>query len=498
MIKGGLSLLMAGVCLFSLAQGAPNWVDPMMREQAYPAKDHYIGFVSQSFSKEESPADYSKKVKAAARVALSESIFVSIKSESVSHQSNVNGSSEDRYHKSTVTSSSLDAIGMKVEEYVDERKRVVYAFAYVKRKSLVRHYYGLLSSEMGRIESSLKRILETPDNPDAYLDYNKELNALNQAKEYQDMLKYLEVTSEVVLMSDRWKRAHDATLDALNKLRNKKDIGIKEASYYLVDKLMEELDDDVGTIHMGLITYKSSDVATEFSDYFGNIFRHSLEDRRGGINRSMSQDGYVVSGSYWPGEKEMQVIANINYVRDGEIINLKAGASMAIDIEKVNRLGINYELNKETEDKNNKLIPSSPVGGLIANITTQKGSQSVIFKRGELLELYISVSREAYVRVVNVWSDNKKFLLADNFYVNPELTNQSIKLPLAWETDCPCGVEYIQMVAQDKPFESIEVNNWEGFDLISESLDEMLEVTRGMKENAEYYAESTLILTTME
>jgi hypothetical protein len=492
-------LLLIGLSGLVYAQIAPKWVNPLMRDQSYPSGEYYVGFVSQSYQKGENTDQYAEKMKGAARAALSESIFVSIKSLSSSQMSSLNGSSEDRYQKSTVTSSSLEAIGMETEAYTDAKKRIVYAFAYAKKKSLIRHYYGLLSSELDRISSALERNEKIEDNTEAYKRYNSELNALNAAKEYQDMLKYLDVSSEVVLQIGKWKTLNDATLDAIDKLRNNKDISIKDASYFLVDKLKEELGDESSTIHMGLITYKSTGIPTEFSDYFGFLFRQALEEKRGGISRAIGLEGYVVSGSYWPGENEVQVIANINYVKDGEILQLKAGGSISLELEKVKRLNVVYDLDDpKLLEKNAQLRPTSPTGGLIANLTTQKGSQSVIFKEGELLSLSVSVSRPSYIRIINIWSDNQKFLLADNYYVSPEQTNQSVKLPLSWETSCPCGVEYIQMIAQDQPFSPIETENVDGFESIKGSLSSLIKKTRSIKSTSQYYAESALILTTIE
>lgn len=497
----GIFLFLSQIAVGTLVgQVVPNWVNPLQREMTFPAKEYAVGFVSQSYSKDENPDSFMEKMKGAARAALSESIFVSIKSESTSQLSNQNGNSEDRYQKNTVTSSSLEAIGMKVESFVDAKKRVVYGFAYVKRRSLISHYYGRLSSEMSRIETAFERNSNIDDKTEAYKRHTGELDALNTAKEYQTMLKYLNVSNELVLMTNRWKQMYDATLDAIDLLRNNDDIGIREASYFLVDKLKDELGDEVGTIQMGLITYKSTGIPTEFSDYFGHLFRQALEEKRGGISRSIKENGYVVSGTYWPGESQFQIIANVNYVVDDEVVNRKAGGSIAVDIEKVDRLGVEYELRAKEEviDKNEKLRPTSPVGGLVANLTTQKGSQSVIMKEGELLSLYVSVSRPSYIRIVNIWSDNQKFLLADNYYVNPDQTNQSIRLPLSWETSCPCGVEYLQMVAQDKPFAPIETEEKDGFQSIKGTLSSLLIKTRSVKKESDYFAESTLVLTTME
>lgn len=492
-------LLLIFGSLGTSAQSVPKWLNPLLRELSFPSEDFHIGFVSQSYQKAESADQYSEKLIGAARTALSESIYVSIKSKSSSNLSAVNGASEDRYQKSTVTSSSLEAIGMKTELYTDAKKRIVYAFAYVQKKSLVRHYYGLLSSELDRITSALERNKKIEDKTDAYKRYTAELNALNSAKEYQDMLKYLNISSDVVLMTEKWKSLNDETLDIIDELRNSKDIGLKEASYFLVDKLREELGDEVSTIQMGLITYKSTGIPSEFSDYFGFMFRQALEEKRGGISRSIRTEGYVVSGSYWPGEKEVQIIANVNYVKDGENIQLKAGGSIAVDLGKIKRLGVVYDLSDaDLLSKNAQLRPTSPTGGLIANLTTQKGSQSVIFKEGESLSLSVSVSRPSYVRIVNIWSDNQKFLLVDNYYISEQQTNQSVKLSLAWETACPCGVEYFQLVAQDQPFEKLETEDVDGFDSIKGTLNTLMAKTRGVKTMSEYYAESALILTTVK
>ncbi|MEO9474420.1 MAG: hypothetical protein ABJG41_02765 [Cyclobacteriaceae bacterium] len=484
------------------AQGQPDWVNPLLRDQKYPSKDFYVGFVSQTFQKGEDLNEYPAKLKSSARTALSESIFVSINSVATSEMSNTNGEADDRYQKSTVTRSSLEATGMETEIYIDERKRIAYGFAFVKKRKLVAHYYGQLSSEMSRIKSSLERSAKLGDKSEAYKLLMGELQALNQVKSYQDMLKYLDVSSETVLMSDTWKGYYDFTLEELDKLRNNDEIGLDEASFFLVDKLKEEFGVD-SPVQLGLITYRGTGIPTEFSEYFGQVFSQSAESSFKSVSRSMNNSGYVLSGTYWPGEDKVQIIANINEVDGGEVVRLKAGGSIAIGKESIDALGLQYNLanNKNLLEKNNAMKPAASSGGLMATIATQKGTEAVIFKEGELLSLHVNVSRAAYLRVINIWSDDQKFLLADNFYVSPEQTNQSIKLPLQWETSCPCGVEYIQLIAQDKPFTPMETENIDGFLRIKGPLKAVLEKNRGFKAasgEGQLYAESTIVLTTIK
>lgn len=486
---------------FGVQAQKPDWLNPLLRDQKYPSKDYYIGFSSQSYQKGDDISELPSKLKGAARAALSESIFVSINSVATSEMNNVNGESDDRYQKSTVTRSSLEAIGLETQTYVDERDRVAYGFAFVKKRQLVAHYYDKLSSEMSRIKSSLERVEKIQDKSKAYKQLMNELQALDKVKEYQDMLKYLNVSNKSVLMTDIWKQYYDFTLEELDKLRSDENIDLKEASFFLVDKLVEEFNEDE-PIKLGLITYRGTGIPTEFSDYFGQVLSQSVESGFKSVSRSISgsPSGYVLSGTYWPSDDKVQIITNINYMEGGEVVNLKAGGSISVDKKSIDDLKIQYNLadNKNLLAKNSAMKPSASSGGLMANISTQKGTEAVIFREGEKLSLYVNVSRPSYLRVINIWSDDQKFLLADNYYINPDQANQTIQLPLQWETSCPCGVEYIQLIAQDKPFAPLDTENIDGFLRINGPLKEILKSNRGFKNTGQFYAESTIVLSTMK
>jgi hypothetical protein len=484
-----------------MAQMPPNWLYPMQRTQNYPEKEYYTGFVSLTVDKSENVNEYIDKLKSAARTALSESIFVSVKSTATVDMKNSNGKSDDRYQRSTITRSSLEAIGLETEIYWDEKRHVAYGFAWVKKKPLIIHYFNKMSDELVRIKSALILIEQEKDKAEAYKKLMMELQALDVVKEYQDMLRYLDVTNQSVLMVDTWKLYYNITHDELHKIRSSDDVGINEACVFLVDKLREDMKGG-GTngqpIKMGVITYKSSGIPTEFSEFFGQKLYQTLEGGLSQLTRGISSDGYVLSGTYWPGEDQVQLIININYMENGEVVWLKSGSSIAIKKSVIEKLHLEYNLaeSKELLKKNEIMQPVAAKGGLVASVATQKGDHSVIFKEGEMLNLFVNLSRPSYIRVINIWSDDQKFLLADNLKIDQ--TNLPVKLSLAWETACPCGVEYIQLIAQDKPFEPLETKVVDGFMQITANLEEILESNRGFKEGQDgLYAESTIVLTTI-
>ena len=140
-------------------------------------------------------------------------------------------------------------------------------------------------------------------------------------------------------------------------------------------------------------------------------------------------------------------------------------------------------------------------GGMDAQVSTQKGTEALVFKEGEKLELFIEVNRPSYVRLMNVWSDDQQLLLLDNYYIDEENINKKIPLPLEWVTACPCGTEYIQLFARSEPFEYLEVETEDGFDFITEPLEETVNKSRGynmVKKPGSYIAESTIVVTTLE
>ena len=80
--------------------------------------------------------------------------------------------------------------------------------------------------------------------------------------------------------------------------------------------------------------------------------------------------------------------------------------------------------------------------------------------------------------------------------------NKPLALPFDWVTACPCGTEYIKLLAQSTPFEPLNVSSKDGFDYITEDLTDVLNKTRGFqkdKQNDEgfYFGESGFSITTL-
>jgi hypothetical protein len=483
----------------SMGQTPPGWLNPLIRNSKFPPKKFYTGFASISFQKGQDISMYPDKLKSASRITLSESIFIIIQSESNSLLKNTNGTSENRYTKSTITKSSLEAIGLKSEIYIDQKERVGYGFSYVERASLVSHYSIMLSEELSSIEESLEQNGTLSDDPQAYSRLMNNLTALERLKEYQDMLRYLDVYSQEIILTDAWRALHSEIVSELSRLKNKEDIDLEEVAYFFADKVKAELTDGSDELGVQPITYKNTGISTEFSDYFDQILTQALESRFGSVAKGLSNDGVVVTGTYWPGEDEIKVILNANQLVKGEIVKLQTGSSMAVKKSSFNELDINISIpiEKSILEKNKLLQPVESEGGLLAEVSTQKGKESVIFQEGELLELFVNVSRPSYLRILNVWSDNQSYLLADNYYISPVETDQKIKIPMSWETSCPCGVEFIQVIASDKILPPLTTTKVDGFDKINGDLKQTISQSRGFKKTGNQYAESTIIVTTI-
>ena len=476
----------------------PAWVSATARASDYPSDRFFTGFVSVQVQKGEDTGELGERLRSASRVALSESIYVAVKSEATSALGNANGTATDRYSRTSVTKTGLEAVGLATEVHIDTKKKVGYGFSRVGRKKLAGHYYNVLSGEVDRLQGVLQRISGEGDKKDHYGMLTTELAAVEKLKGYQDMLRYLGVANATALMADEVSGLSFDLRELLDGIRSRKDITLEEASLFLADNILEGPGTKEGTVVVRPLSYKSSGIPTEFSDYFGALLSQSLQ-RHVVIGQPSSGSGTELTGSYWPSGEGVRLVVNLNRVADGEVLRLLGGSSLEISLEQVRSTGATYLLEDEqvAYAKQDNLRPVGNKGGLVAGLSTQKGGESVIFREGEHLEVYVNVSRPSYVRLLNVWSDGQRFLLADNYYIAAGEAGRQVKMGMSWETACPCGVEYIQLTASDRPFPPLATEEVDGFVKVVQPLAEVMGENRGFKSTGSQYAEASLVLRTL-
>jgi len=482
----------------------PSWIDFNARTAGFPSDSYAIGFSSRYFNLSENLNEVSIEVKNMSRLELSESIFVSIKSQS---QLVLKQNAEEAsifFEKSAITKSSLVALGLKTEVYIDHNKRIAYGFSYIENKKLALGYHKILASNLNEIEDLLSEVNLLNNKKDRYNLLSQLSSKLKYTSGLQDLLIYLGIENETALMRSKSKQLKNLVNDQLAEIRNELDQTPEQMIRYFFEEMSEIVFPDLYEIKIQPISYKNSGIATELSHFLYEISQQEAATIYKLNNKFNSR--YRLTGSYWLIDSKIQVSLNLHEYDGDEIIQMLHGGSFSIPINviKSNDMKIipeNFELNQV---RYKSYVENTGInGGLHAKLYSDKGAGPLIYEEGDTLSLLFSISRQAYIRILNIWNDGTQVLLMDNYFVDAKTVNENIKIPLNWITTCPCGTEYIKLIAQSNPFEPLRIENKEGLDFLQDNISDIMTISRNdqkinKKDNNFYFGESLIILTTIK
>ncbi len=496
-------LLYSLVLFISSFQTQPDWINYDSRKLMYPESDWFMGFSSRYYKESEDMNEVLKEVKHLSRMELSESVFVSVSSQSTLVIDSENGSTETEFEKTSMTKSSLEAFGMKSETYLDEAKKVAYGFSFVKKRTLAAGYFKQFSRVMSNLKVLMKEIESIVDNEKKYNSLAKAMQMLHDAESYEDILIFLGIRTDDVLMKNERKFYSSVIREKFEEIRTSDNQTIGQRIQYLLDDMANETKNMDFSFAVTPIAYKNTGIPSEFSDYFHQIVQGKASARFKVSESPNAQ--FKLTGSYWPTEDEIQITLNLHEYDDNEPMFMVFGSSLSLSKQEVLDLGLAYEIKQEGIDLKKHydiLNPTLLNGGMDAQISTQKGSSALIFHEGETMNMYVNVTRPAYLRLINIWSDGTQLSLLENYYIPEEEANQTTQLPFEFEAACPCGTEYIILMAQSEPFGDIELRNEDGFDYIQGDITELLTGIRNYQQQNLvlkdfYFTESGFSITTL-
>jgi hypothetical protein len=209
--------------------------------------------------------------------------------------------------------------------------------------------------------------------------------------------------------------------------------------------------------------------------------------------------GYVLTGTFWKETNDIKLIGTMKDL-SGKII---ATAEAFIPLSWFQNNNINYlpENFEEASQKmrvfgQNELVR----GDLNLEIWTNKGDENLLYFEGEKLKIYLRANKACYVRLVYYIAGGERVLLKDSYYIPENMVNKVIEIDDEFECAEPFGVETLQANAQTTEFEKLQVVRKDGYEFISDNIQEVLVKTRGFKKvttSEVQKAEKRLTFTTM-
>ncbi len=241
---------------------------------------------------------------------------------------------------------------------------------------------------------------------------------------------------------------------------------------------------------------------------FGSVFEKELRGRIKAAS-SLETANYILTGEYIKTKDTILLNYRLIDLKDNSIVKSKT-----IKIAKVAYKNLQIEpANKNFDVLLNKGIATS--GKFHVLLSSNKGSNNLLFKDGETIQLFVKLNKMGYIYIVGyTQTKGKKFsyLLELNEapgierfikLINADDVSRWISLG-EFTVSPPFGVESLQVIASTKKPNKLpyaEYNPESGYYIISKNIEKALYVTRGLKpkkSDTTQTSEDVLSFVTME
>lgn len=217
-MKKLIIILLSALSLTAVAQ-TPDWVDPVIREELYPADIYYTGFASATIFGNENKEIVYDRVRQNARVEVAASIQVTVEQTIERYIQNIQVN-EDISTKDIMTSKAAmrtgikDIPGLKVELWENPQTKEVYAFAWVKTANLYRQLMRRIVANNAKVEVEMESIEVMAERGD-------KMQAKNNLPKIQALIDDIENDQRIMLSIDANVTDEDMSVEETNRLKKR-------------------------------------------------------------------------------------------------------------------------------------------------------------------------------------------------------------------------------------------------------------------------------------
>jgi hypothetical protein len=495
---------------------SPDWIKYEKRVLKYPESIYLTGFSSETNYYGDDQNELIARCEENARKELTEAVKVSIKSITVSGINNVNtGINQETVEyikQSSVSFSNLDIAGLTTQHYYDKKKKIAYAFCYVKRADLIAHYKQKVNSGLKDLE--LKKqfaddMLKADLQQKALQAYFECLPILRELEEAQAVLAAMGKRDEVSLKKEKTLQLKAEIDHGINQLNSIAKNSISDVAFFIAEGLNMQVKDLKGKVKLSSFTFEDTRMGSPLSKRLHkeleqklvsetNLEIHNLQYASQYKKQSLLD--YIITGTYWNDNEYLKIIVVLRDFKTGKAIaSVETKLSKAFcEKNKLEYLPANFI---EVNTKRKNFLENEVIGGdLSLEVWTNKGSDDLLFTEGDTLRLFLRVNKPAYIRFIYYLADGAKVLLLDNYYIGIDKVNKVYELPEKFVCAEPFGAEVLLVNAQTEKFEPLNTRKQYGYEFILDDIPEILANTRGFKkvENGELMrAERSIVITTM-
>ncbi|MEM6631364.1 MAG: hypothetical protein AAF694_16915 [Bacteroidota bacterium] len=186
-----------------------------------------------------------------------------------------------------------------------------------------------------------------------------------------------------------------------------------------------------------------------------------------------------------------QLSAQLKENKKNDLLGLQTTRESGMELRRINRalLDILTEFEKDTVTL---IGETNDPDHLHLECKTNKGKEGLEFVQGEIMRLYVKVSKPCYVRITYMLADGRLVLFKDSFQISEEQVGDFVEIGDGFEASPPFGEEKVFFYAQTEPLNPLPIQTTEdGYQLIAEQSEAQRNNTRGFLPKV-YKAESEL------
>ncbi len=504
----------------------PDWVKNMGKSAQFPDIKYLTGFGMAKLDKEEDRASCVQLAIDRARKNIIERIRVQIQSIGHSESKETNEGVGSYYTSVVQTNSSLELDGLQTESYYDKSDAVAYGFAYINREQVIDMYRKkaeVLQNEIRTRFSNAKHLEETQQQVQALNEYLGCYPVLRKIEEISAIISAAETNvtkafDELEVSASKETVSTNDIQQSIERLINRPVATFDEVAWKVVYMLKNQVDISDKTIMVVPITYQDTKLGSSFSRYFKqtiegqgvaqakwSIVQQSkdFKPKTQDLVREYAQVNgaeYVLNGTYWETPSGLKLLIGVRHVSDAKLV---ASVEMIVpnSVIQASNVTIKPENFKDAFSEQKEFLKDEVIdGGLNLEVWTNKGSDNVLYTKGEKMTVSLRVNMPCYIRFIYHLADGKRVLLLDSHYIDESKVNKVYTIPQEFICDAPFGGEFLQVFACNEPFETLDTIRRDGYDILKEDLNKILSSTRGMKlvNPKLLQVESRIAVTTMD
>lgn len=285
----------AMTAISAFAQMPPAWCDHDLRRLDYPDSEYFTGYAEGAPMTNERQEVATQRLKDAARVEALSTIRIHVKNNTTNNAlSQTLRSNEGTFRQSmrefassTTTTVDMKIPGLQIESWRDPQTGSIYAFAYVKKSTLIRQLEKQITVALTKVEMSLDQVdqlIATGQKLQARSAAEKALPLFAEVDEAQKLLVAVDsdATEETLMLSET-RTLQQRLIAMVAQLKNALTICLKaDAKIFssMYPALQEELKGALSQLGCNFVTDPSTadwviDIAAQAREYntmtMGNV-----------------------------------------------------------------------------------------------------------------------------------------------------------------------------------------------------------------------------------